>query len=421
MNILHVLNSEGGGASIGAYELIQASRELGVETGHFVVYPGMMGQPASQRVASLATGSRVFPMPWWNKKRWLGSVSRLGHWLRANQLSAFGRVPREQLRRLIEEWRIDIVHSNTAAINYGALVAEEMGIPHVWHIRERIGSNGFMRFPLPDDKLAATIGKLSERIVPMSRFSGEIFLEHGLGHKTTVIYDGVDAAQFDTPTARERGRQLRRSWGVPDGAILVAKIAAVTSQVKRHALFVQAAGDLGRRFPDLWFVVCGALPAAGTWLNRGGREYYHELQTMVANAGIQDRFVWAGNVPDIPALMNALDIMVHTCEVEGFGRVAIEAMAAGRPVVGPAQGGIAESVVDGETGMLVEAGNPRAFAAAAARLIEDEQLRRSLGAAGRAHVSRVFSLERHVQLMEEIYQRVQRYPAYSQQVAVHAV
>jgi glycosyltransferase involved in cell wall biosynthesis len=420
MNVLHVLNSEGGGASIGAYELIQAGRRLGVETKHFVVYPGPLGQPASQRVTSLAAGSRVFPMPWWNKKRWLGSASRLGHWLRANQQSGFGRVPREQLRRLVEEWRIDIVHSNTAAINHGALVAAEMGIPHVWHIRERIGSSGFMQFDMPDNELARTIGELSERIVPMSGFAGEIFYEHGQGHKTTVVYDGVDVERFNTPAAGEQGRQLRRSWGVPDDAVLMAKIAAVTSQVKRHALFIQTAGELGRRFPDLWFVVIGALPTAGSWLSRGGRVYYDNLQAMVKEAGIRDRFVWAGNVPDIPALMNAFDIMVHTCEIEGFGRVAIEAMAAARPVVGPAQGGIAESVLDGKTGMLVEAGDADAFAAAAARLVEDAQLRRTFGAAGRAHVSRDFSLERHVQQMEEIYGQALRRPAYSRQVAVRA-
>jgi len=420
MNVLHVLNSEGGGASIGAYELIRGGRRVAAETQHFVVYPGLLGQPASPRVTALAAGSRVFPLPWWNKKRWLGGVSRLGHWLRANQLSGFGRVPREQLRRLIEEWRIDIVHSNTAAINHGALIAREMGIPHVWHIRERIGSSGFMQFDMPDSELAGRIGGLSERIVPMSRFTGEIFFEHGLGHKTTVVYDGVDIEPFNAAAARERGRHLRKSWGVPDDAVLIAKIAAVTSRVKRHELFIQAAIELGRRFPDLWFVIIGALPVADSWLSRGGREYYQNLQAMVKEAGIRDRFVWAGNVPDIPALMNAFDIMVHTCEMEGFGRVAIEAMAAGRPVVGPAQGGIAESVVDGTTGMLVEPGDPHAFAASAARLVEDEALRHSFGVAGKAHVGRAFSLDRHVQQMELIFRGALRRPADPEQVPVLA-
>ena len=81
-------------------------------------------------------------------------------------------------------------------------------------------------------------------------------------------------------------------------------------------------------------------------------------------------------------------------------------MAAGRPVVGPARGGIAESVVDGETGFLVQPGNPNAFAEATRWLLEDAALRHTMGVNGRARVQAHFSLDQHVANMTQIYDEI---------------
>ena len=104
--------------------------------------------------------------------------------------------------------------------------------------------------------------------------------------------------------------------------------------------------------------------------------------------------------------MNALDVLVHPCNVEGFGRVAIEAMAAQRPVVGPNQGGVAESVIDGETGFLVPAGDVDAFAQATACLLQDKALRQRLGDQAKQYTVAHFSLQRHVDQTLSIYRSV---------------
>ena len=70
---------------------------------------------------------------------------------------------------------------------------------------------------------------------------------------------------------------------------------------------------------------------------------------------------------------------MHPCDIEPFGRIAIEAMAAGTPVVGPNVGGISETVVDGETGILVAPGALDAFANATEQLIRDPSLRAKNG------------------------------------------
>lgn len=403
MRVLHVLSGPSGGATVGALELMRTSRETGTGVKHFAVHQGPEGSAPHPAVAGVSTACAQVPMRWWNQKTTLDPVRRALVWGQEMQRTRFGTRPVALLRDLIRRWEIDLVHTNHAAIDAGAVAASQLGVPHVWHVRERIGHDGFMRFALGDERLVARIGSLSRRVVGMSRFCTEIFLRHGLGVKATTVYDGVDASLFDTPEARGRGRALRVSWGVPEDRVLVAKLGAVVSRVKRHDVFIQAAGVLARRDPSIVFAVIGPLPQPSRWVWRGNMEYFHRLRRLVAAEGIEDRFLWVDHVDDVGALMNAFDVLAHACELEGFGRVAVEAMAAGRPVVGPAAGGFAESVMDGETGFLVAPGDPAALAGAVGRLAADPALRGRLGEAGRQRACEVFAPERHLCEMLDIY------------------
>jgi glycosyltransferase involved in cell wall biosynthesis len=127
---------------------------------------------------------------------------------------------------------------------------------------------------------------------------------------------------------------------------------------------------------------------------------------MVESFGLNGRFIWAGVVNNIPEMMHALDLLIHPTDQEGFGRVAIEAMAARVPVVGPNRGGIAESVVHGETGLLVPADQPEAFAEAALSILKDHKLLRKMGEAGAAHVRKHFSVEQHINKMMEVFDSI---------------
>jgi glycosyltransferase involved in cell wall biosynthesis len=184
-------------------------------------------------------------------------------------------------------------------------------------------------------------------------------------------------------------------------------VAGLTSTLKRHDLFIRTAGQLQRQFPQARFAVFGNAPRKPTkWLYNTAYEYSLGIKRLVQEEGLAERFIWAGFCPDVPAVMSSLDILMHPCDVEGFGRVAIEAMAAGRPVVGPRSGGIAESVVDGETGFLVDAGRVDAFASATARLIRDADLRRTFGEKGRLRVKERFSQQQHASLIDQIYSEI---------------
>ena len=121
---------------------------------------------------------------------------------------------------------------------------------------------------------------------------------------------------------------------------------------------------------------------------------------------IKNQFIWGGFQPQIPELMCAIDILVHPCEVEGFGRIAIESMAAGKPVIGPMAGGIAETVENNSTGILVEPGDIDSFAGAVENLIINDKLRMQLGTQAKQHVANSFSISTHANKITEVYDSI---------------
>ncbi|MDL1894828.1 glycosyltransferase family 4 protein [Anaerolineae bacterium CFX7] len=320
-------------------------------------------------------------------------------------LETWGHVrPVWSLCRLIREHQIDIVYTNSVMVLEGALAARHCRVPHIWHLKEWIGSQARVKFWLSDPMLVRFIQNLSTQILVMTRFIGEIFERQNMYQRIAVVNDGVNVASF---CQEPKGRVLRRELGVPDDALVVGMAASLSSVWKQHSVFIEMAARLADHFPHLWFVAFGPEPRRyrNPTYNQPWR-YYQGLKDQVTRLGLNNKFIWAGFHGDIPQMMDAMDILVHPCAQEPFGRVAIEAMAAQRPVVGPNTGGIAESVVNGETGFLVPAGDVTGFADATARLMRDPDLRQRMGAAGRAHVAKYFSLEQHVAQISSLYNEI---------------
>ena len=110
---------------------------------------------------------------------------------------------------------------------------------------------------------------------------------------------------------------------------------------------------------------------------------------------------------DIPAIMAALDVLVHCPTApEPFGRAVAEAMAAGRSVVAAREGGVPELVEHERTGLLVPTGDVAAFAAATGRLLEDQPLRQRLGSAARQRAESMFAVEPHAERVLQAYRQV---------------
>jgi glycosyltransferase involved in cell wall biosynthesis len=129
------------------------------------------------------------------------------------------------------------------------------------------------------------------------------------------------------------------------------------------------------------------------------------LGAEIRSLGLDGRVWLEGERSDVPTLLADSDLFVLSSRSEGLPVSVLEAMAAELPVVATDVGGLAELVVDGETGSLVPPGDAEALAAALGRLIGDRDLRRTLGAAGRARAEELFDLAAFRRAHAELYDR----------------
>jgi len=126
----------------------------------------------------------------------------------------------------------------------------------------------------------------------------------------------------------------------------------------------------------------------------GQEAYEARIREQASRLGLDGRVRFLGFRSDVPELMASMDVVAHTSIVaEPFGRVVVEAMMCGRPVVATRGGGVTEIIRDGETGLLVPPGDAAALAGALGTILSDPALAQRLGQSGRDDVSDRFSLE----------------------------
>jgi glycosyltransferase involved in cell wall biosynthesis len=135
-----------------------------------------------------------------------------------------------------------------------------------------------------------------------------------------------------------------------------------------------------------------------------------DLRRLAAELGLAETVVFAGLQPPMPSVHNIFEISVLCSRSEGFPNAVVEAMAAGRPVVGTDVIGIRDAVRADETGLLVPPADPAALADALDRLLSDEALRRAMGEAGRRRAAEEYHGDRVIATLESLYEEMVERP-----------
>lgn len=205
-----------------------------------------------------------------------------------------------------------------------------------------------------------------------------------------VIHNGIDVERFKrTCVGLDRGSFLR-SLELRVDDCLVGSIGELRT-LKRHDDFIRAAALILKEFPDTQFVLAGV---------GEGRE---QLEKLVAELRLTDRFHLLGWLDDADKLLCAMDVFVSASETESFGLAIVEAMAAGTAVVATATEGAKEVIEDQKTGLLVPIGDVERIAESVINLLSDPEKRRAIATQSVQSAAKKFSLTRMVDAIETIY------------------
>jgi glycosyltransferase involved in cell wall biosynthesis len=282
--------------------------------------------------------------------------------------------------RLLREQRIDLVHVNEFGWNQDLVIAGRLaGIPVILHIH-----NAEQIYWQNLHWLAAT-----RVLMPSAAHEGAVRGFHRIRRKTQVLHNSVDFRRFG------RGRRIRHQLGLPETSVVVLTIGQVCHR-KGIDVVIDVADCTREAHPDAVFIIAG--PDAV-----GEKDYAEKMRRIVKEKKLEERLRFLGSRDDIPDLLASSDLFFLPTRAEPFGIVVLEAMAAGVPVVASAVGGIPEIISDPAVGIVVTEVSARGFAGPIATLLDDERLRRQLGARGLASVSDRFSPGRLAGVLHGVY------------------
>lgn len=213
------------------------------------------------------------------------------------------------------------------------------------------------------------------------------------GDHIHLVRNGIDTARFTTVQRDEVRLGVRRALGIDSDASVVVTVGRLvpTKAVDR---LVAAMSALAVAHPDLVALVVGDGPQRGP------------LTDAVAAAGLAPRVRFVGTRTDVPELLAASDVFAFPTVLEGFGLAAVEAMAAGLPVVASDLPALAAIVEPGLTGLLVTPGDAAALAAGLEQVLADPSGARRMGALGRERAIRHFDIAGTADVLSHIYESI---------------
>lgn len=292
-----------------------------------------------------------------------------------------------RLKRHIAALQPDLVHTWLFAANsYGRAAALAAGVPHVV-AAERCVDPWKAWHELAIDRWLA---RRTDRIVVNSSGVREFYVRHGLpDEKFVLIPNGISAPPV-TNVSREA---LLAELGLPEHARLIGAVGRLWPQ-KRIKDLIWATDLLKVIRDDVHLLIIGDGP------------HRRRLEQFQRQVRIEDKAHFLGHRSDVPRMIPHFDLLWLGSEYEGLPNVIMEAMIAGVPVVATDISGNRDLVIPDETGYLVPVGDRAALARQANKILDDRELARRLGEAGRRRILSEFSVERMVERHVELYREV---------------
>jgi glycosyltransferase involved in cell wall biosynthesis len=287
------------------------------------------------------------------------------------------------LCRVTRGYGVSLIHANTLNTHISSRIAGQMlQVPVVWHVR-RINTFSILYRDL----------FLPDRVI----FVSQAAMRQALGHsaaqpRASVIHNGIDLASF----RRVAGAydEVRQEFGLGLDSRIVGSVGRLDVG-KGYEYFVEAARLVLESGLIAKFMIVGE--------NQYGDSYVNRIHRLVADLDLENQIIFAGFRTDVARLMSAFDVFVCPSVKDAHPRVVLEAMALKLPIVGTLSGGIAETIEDGSSGLLVPTENSSSLARAIIRFLSDSELASRIGRAAYNRVARDFSARTYVEQVERVY------------------
>lgn len=305
----------------------------------------------------------------------------------------------DRLAELIRATPIDLVHVRSRAPAWSArTAAQRCGVPLVTTFHNAYKSHNWFR------KFWAGPMAKGDAVVAISDFVAD-YANKAFGvarARLVTIPRGIDLAKFDPSRVySERIANLAQQWRLVDGLPVILLPGRLT-RWKGHMVLLRALALLAKQrgAQDFIAVLSG---------DHQGRETYRaELDGLIVQLGLDRCVRLPGDCKDMPAAYMLADVVVSASTFpEGFGRIAVEAQAMGKPVIATDHGGARETVLPGETGWLVPPNDPAALAAALGEALALTPERRlEIAARARRNVTENYTVDRMCEAYLAVYTRL---------------
>jgi len=381
MHILHVLNSTSGGSALSTFEIIEGLQQQGIQSSLVCFNNG--SPELRQQIAQKVQGRALFvPLYWTNKKiraaAWKRPLLELYHTWRTWR----GRKYQKAIHALARQHGATHIHTSTILNPEGALASKALGLPHIWHCRELIGPGQPFQFA-NFKSWGRWVASHAQVLVANSPATARLLQQHVPHPNTLTISNAINIESFSPRQHQQKS------------PLVVGMVGNLHARWKNHKLFLQVALQCLEQNLDVHFYIYGHKPAQDP--------YVQELQAMADPAG--QRIQFKGFVPNPAHIMQQIDIMFHPAHQESFGRVYIEAMAAGLPVVAINQGAAADIIKHQQNGFLVPNDQPTAIVQQITQLVQNKELRQNIGTAALQEAQQKYAPQVLINNLLQAYQQ----------------
>jgi glycosyltransferase involved in cell wall biosynthesis len=295
-----------------------------------------------------------------------------------------------EIIRLAREEGVRVVHAFDGMLFFAASLATliQPGFKVIWL------DSGFNLYPYHFRVLMKLCFKRAALVAVVTGIRRKQLIEEGLdAAKSAVFHCGTDfhlRPQAPAPSA----------LGDSPNTFRVGIVARIVP-IKNFELFLQAARIVAGKHSHVRFHIVG-----GKGFLESDLEYFQRIEELIRSLNLSELVSFHEPVEDLSPILAGFDLLVRSSHIETFGRTLAEAMAMSKPVVATDVGGVPEVVADGEVGYLVPPGDAEAMAEKICRLIENTELRETMGRNGRKRVLELFDVRAITRRWEQTYEEL---------------